>query len=161
MAESTVHSVTNQMLIRKPVAEVFKAISDPEITSKFWFSRGTASLQKGQEVTWYWDMYGVSANVKVKEIVPNEKILIEWGDPANSVEFTFIPISEDKTYVMVKNFDFQEDGDQLIEQLKDSMGGFTFLLASMKAWLEHGIQLNLVADKYPPEVAAYFEKKNT
>ena len=35
--------IETQMLIRKPVAEVFNAFIDPEITSKFWF---TSSLEK-------------------------------------------------------------------------------------------------------------------
>jgi len=30
-----------EMLIRKPVAEVFEAFINPEITSKFWFTRGS------------------------------------------------------------------------------------------------------------------------
>jgi hypothetical protein len=30
-----------------------------------------------------------------------------------------------------------------------STEGFSFLLAGAKAWLEHGVQLNLVPDKYP------------
>ncbi len=29
------------MLIRKPVAEVFEAFVNPDITSKFWFTKGS------------------------------------------------------------------------------------------------------------------------
>ena len=29
------------------------------------------------------------------------------------------------------------------------MGGYTIVLCGLKAWLEHGIALNLVADKAP------------
>lgn len=31
----------------------------------------------------------------------------------------------------------------------DLMGGFALVLAGLKAWLEHGIALNLVADGHP------------
>jgi hypothetical protein len=31
----------------------------------------------------------------------------------------------------------------------DSTGGFSFLLAGLKAFLEHGLELNLVADHNP------------
>lgn len=31
----------------------------------------------------------------------------------------------------------------------DSTQGFTLLLAGLKAWLEHGVQLNLTLDRYP------------
>jgi hypothetical protein len=31
----------------------------------------------------------------------------------------------------------------------DSAGGFSLVIAGLKAWLEHGIQLNLVTDRHP------------
>ena len=37
-----------EMLIRKPVTHVFEAFVDPMITSKFWFSRGSAKLEVGK-----------------------------------------------------------------------------------------------------------------
>lgn len=39
-----------QMMIRKPVAEVFRSLIDPRITSHFWFSKGAAPLQVGERV---------------------------------------------------------------------------------------------------------------
>ena len=50
-----------QMLIRRPVAEVFEAIVNPEVTSNFWFSRGSQRLEPGNEVEWIWESYGASA----------------------------------------------------------------------------------------------------
>ncbi|EHK53368.1 activator of Hsp90 ATPase 1 family protein [Mesorhizobium alhagi CCNWXJ12-2] len=35
------------MLIRKPVEEVFEAIVNPDITTKFWFSKGSGRLETG------------------------------------------------------------------------------------------------------------------
>lgn len=159
MASDNPYTVSNQMLIRKPASEVFRSLQDPGITTNFWFTKASGPLEQGATVTWHWEMYGVSAEVTVKELVPGEKIVFEWGDPKTTVEFQFIPIKQDTTYVIVKNYGFSQKGDALIEALKDNMGGFTFLLSSMKAYLEHGIQLNLVADKYPPEVAEYFNSK--
>ena len=52
-----------EMLIRKPVAEVFEAFVDPAITSRFWFTRGSGRLEPGKQVAWEWEMYGVSAQV--------------------------------------------------------------------------------------------------
>ncbi|SJN17484.1 hypothetical protein FM120_00535 [Sphingobacterium faecium PCAi_F2.5] len=34
----------------------------------------------------------------------------------------------------------------------DSTGGFTTVLDGCKAYLEHGIDLNLIADKFPKQV---------
>ena len=36
--------VRSELLIRAPVEKVFEAFIDPDITARFWFSRGTARL---------------------------------------------------------------------------------------------------------------------
>src|SRR5215203_3103148 len=56
-----------QMLIRKPVAEVFEALVDPAITSRFWFSKSSGRLEAGQRIRWDWEMYGHHTEVEVKE----------------------------------------------------------------------------------------------
>jgi hypothetical protein len=38
-----------------------------------------------------------------------------------------------------------------VKQAIDSTQGFTFVLSGLKALLEHGIELNLVADKRPDD----------
>ena len=73
-----------QMVIRRPVGEVFDAFVDPAITTRFWISRSTGKLAAGQTVRWDWDFYGVSTNVEVKEIERNRRILIEWNGPDNA-----------------------------------------------------------------------------
>ena len=82
-----------QMVIRRPIGEVFEAFVDPAITSRFWFSRSTGRMAVGQTVRWDWDMYGVSPNVDVKAVERNRRILIEWDGPDNPswVEWTFEP----------------------------------------------------------------------
>ena len=51
------------MLVRKPVEQVFEAIVNPEITSKFWFSKGSARLETGKRVQWEWESHDVSIAV--------------------------------------------------------------------------------------------------
>ena len=41
-----------EMLIRKPVAEVFEAFVNPATMSKFWFTKGSDRLEAGKQVTW-------------------------------------------------------------------------------------------------------------
>src|SRR3954465_8032657 len=98
-----------EMLIRKPVAEVFNAFIDPAVTSKFWFSRGSARLEAGKEVRWDWEMYNFSLNVSVKEIEPNRRILVEWSgaqQPPTKIEWTFRSRADGTTYVTVTNSGF-------------------------------------------------------
>jgi uncharacterized protein YndB with AHSA1/START domain len=139
------------MLIRKPVAEVFEAFVDPAITSRFWFSHGSARLQAGRQVRWDWQMYDVSVQVAVKAVEQDRRILIEWGSPdaATTVEWQFTARPDHTTFVDITNRGFQGNGDEMVKQALDSTGGFVLVLAGAKAFLEHGIALNLVADRFP------------
>ncbi|HEV8137847.1 MAG TPA: SRPBCC family protein [Pyrinomonadaceae bacterium] len=140
-----------QMLIRKPVAEVFEALVNPELTSRFWFSKSSGRMSPGKKLRWDWEMYGVFANVDVKEFEQNRLILIEWNGPDNPslVEWTFEPQAADRTLVVVKNWGFHGDADKIVAEAINSTSGFSFLLAALKAFLEHGLELNLVVDHDP------------
>lgn len=143
--------VKAEMNIRKPVDEVFAAFVDPEKTTKFWFTKSSGKLEFGKHIRWDWEMYGVSANVYVKQLEENKRILIEWEEPYgySTVEWTFTPRNAYETFVSIINSGFQGEGDEIVEQALDSMGGFTIVLCGLKAYLEHGISLNLIADKAP------------
>jgi len=147
--ENTQAYAEAQMLIRKPVNEVFNAFIDPQQTQHFWFTKSTGKLEQGATVTWYWEMYNVSTEAMVKNIVPNERIAIHWGNPATAVDFMFKAMPGNHTYVSIKNHGFREQGDDLIAAIRDATGGFTTVLDGLKAYLEHGIALNLIADKFP------------
>jgi len=140
-----------QMLIRKPIAEVFEALVDPAITSRFWFSKGSGRLEAGKQVRWDWEMYGASAEVDVKAIEKDKRILIEWGGlySRTSVEWTFEPRDGDRTFVTVKNWGFGGDLEKIVAQALDSTGGFNLLLAGLKTFLEHGIEPSFVVDHNP------------
>ena len=135
-----------EMLIRRPVAEVFEAFVNPAITSRFWFTRGNKRLEEGEIVIWYWDIYGVSAEVAVKSLEHNHRIHIEWPTP---VEWLFTARGDDTTFVSITASGFIGSGDEKVSQAIDSMGGFSFALAGCKAFLEHGVELNLVHDHNP------------
>jgi uncharacterized protein YndB with AHSA1/START domain len=80
-----------EMLIRKPVAEVFAAFVDPAITSKFWFTKGSGKLEPGKTVKWDWEMYNVSADVSVTTVEPNKRIVVDWSThgASTTIEWTF------------------------------------------------------------------------
>jgi uncharacterized protein YndB with AHSA1/START domain len=146
---TNIPTVETQMLVRRPAQQVFQAFIDPTITTNFWFTKSSGQLEAGKTVIWEWEMYGVSTKVFVKEIVPNKKILTEWGDPATTVEYEFTALTDDATYVVIKNYGYKETGDDLIQVIKDNTGGFTTVLDGLKAFLEHDLRLNLIADKFP------------
>ncbi|MCI0709925.1 MAG: SRPBCC family protein [Chloroflexi bacterium] len=138
-----------EMLIRKPVAEVFEAFTNPDITTKFWFTKSSGKLEPGKTVHWEWEMYGVSVPVDVKEVEENKRILIEWPGygGTTTVEWRFDGRADDTTFVSITESGFS--GDDVVSQVIASTEAFTMVLAGLKALLEHDILLNLVADRFP------------
>jgi len=146
-----------QMLIRKPVSEVFQAFINPEFTKHFWFTKGSGKLEIGKTVTWEWEMYNVSTKVVAKEILIEKRISIEWytAEIPTTVDFDFKTLSDGSTFVSIKHYGFDKTGDELLEVIKDSTGGFTIVLAGLKAFMEYNIDLNLIQDKFPKEITKH------
>jgi len=142
-----------EMLIRRPAAEVFEAFINPEITTKFWFTKSSGRLETGQQVRWDWEMYNSGTDVSVKAIEPNKRILVEWmafGTPT-TIEWVFTSRPDDTTFVRITNSGFQGTAEEIAEQAISSTEGFTFVLAGLKALLEHNLNLNLIADRFSSE----------
>jgi len=145
MALSSAPVARATMLIRRPTDVVFNAFVDPAVTTKFWFSRSTGALEAGETVTWYWDHAGVSGEVFVRAVEQNRCIKIDWPTP---VEWLFTPTGE-ATFVSITASGFTGSDDDKVAQALDSTEGFNLVISACKAWLEHGIELNLVDDKNP------------
>ena len=136
-------------LIRRSPAEVFAAFADPEITTRFWFTRSSGPLAPGATVRWEWEMYGVGDTVVVKEFEEPERIVLATGGgEGTTVEFRFTPRDEG-TVVAVTESGFAGTADEVLAHVADSTGGYTTALCSAKALLEHGIELGAVRDKFP------------
>src|SRR5215470_16370550 len=81
----------SEMLIRRPVADVFEAFIDPAITSRFWFTKGSGRLESGKQVQWDWEMYNFSVPVRVKVVEENRRIGLGWDayEDQRSIEGVF------------------------------------------------------------------------
>ena len=154
MTTETKYNAKAEMLIRKPIEHVFQAFINPEITTKFWFTKSSGKLEEGKETEWTWEMYNHSISIRTTIIEVNKKIVIEWGnfDEISTVEWTFKNLGKAGTFVSIVNHGFQGETEKLISQIRDSTEGFTLVLAGLKAYLEHNIQLNLVFDRFPKEL---------
>lgn len=139
----------NQMLIRKPAVEVYQAFTDPEIITEFWFDKTSGALEEGKTVNWYWQLFDMSIPVFVKDLQENKRIFIDFpAGQQTTVEWTFDARSEDTTFVTIISKGFDGNGDEIVAKAIDSMGGFSLVIAAAKAYLEHGIHLNIVADHF-------------
>lgn len=89
--QKTALAARTEMLIRRPVAEVFDAFIDLRKTSKFWFTSGSGPLEAGKRVRWFWDMYDLNVDVEVKVLKLNRRIVVDWssGEAPTTVEWRF------------------------------------------------------------------------
>ena len=153
---TTAPAVDVGMLVRRPPDEVFEALADPSVTTRFWYTRSTGRMTEGAELTWTWEMYGVSSKVWVEEVRPGRLIRFRWDsyDPAHptTVRFEFTPYQGDTTYLRITETGFTGDDSTQVSQALDSTAGFTFLLSSLKAALEHDITLRVTMDAHPPDL---------
>ena len=144
--------------IAKPVHEVFEAVADPQKLSQYFTTGGAQGrIEEGATVTWDFHDYPGAFPVYVTEVVPDERIVLEWraneGEPHN-VEGAETTEADYNTTVTMR-FKALEDGRTLVEiaeegwretpgALQASYGncqGWSQMLCAMKAWLEHGINL--------------------
>ena len=156
MQLETVPIAKAEMQIRKPVAEVFEAFIDPVITSRFWFTKGSARLDAQKEVTWEWEMYNFSVQIRVKELVRNKHLAVEWTgyESPTTIVWKFTELPDNTTFVSVTNSGFKGEGDHVVKQALDATEGFAFVLAGAKAFLEHNVELSLVRDRFPEGLSA-------
>ena len=66
--------------IARPVHEVFEAVADPAQLSHYFTTGGAKGrLETGATVTWDFHDFPGAFPVKVVEVVPDERIVLEWG----------------------------------------------------------------------------------
>ena len=154
MTDAAANATTSRtgMLIRRPVGEVFAAFVDPQVTTRFWFTHASGPLREDAEVEWRWEMYDVRTTAKVLAFEQDRRLGVEWrGDEGPTrVEWRFDPKGDRSTFVEITHDGFAGDLAARAAQARESTEGFALVLAGLKALLEHGIELNLVADRFPP-----------
>jgi uncharacterized protein YndB with AHSA1/START domain len=133
------------MLIRRPAREVWEAFADPDRIRRFWLARSSGRLEPGAAVRWEFKVAGAATDVRVVEAVPGELLDLRWDDD-QPLRITFADRGDD-TVVRVLLTDF--GGDAPAADAVNAMSGFTLVLASLKLWLEHGIEGELMYDKFP------------
>jgi len=133
--------------ISKPVHEVFEAVADPEQLSHYFTTGGAQGrLETGVTVTWDFHDFPGAFPVHVIEVVPDQRIVLEWKanepdtDYRVTVTMVFTPTDDSRTKVEIA----EEGWHETEAALKASYGncmGWAQMLAALKMWLEHGINM--------------------
>jgi uncharacterized protein YndB with AHSA1/START domain len=134
-----------KLLIRKPSAEVYAAFVEPDRIRRFWLASSSGQLVPDATVHWQFKIAGAETDVVVIDAIPGKSLDLRW-DEDQPLRITF----EDRdgaTLVGVQVTDFT--GENPAAQAIGSTSGFTLVLASLKMWLEQGIEGDLLYDKFP------------
>ena len=129
--------------VNKPVEEVFDAVVNPKKIVGYFCNEADGPMVEGKSVHWTWTSKPVTHEVKVKQIVPNSKIVIEWPSSSGGTsiaEMSFTALDDGRTMISVS-----ESGWPSTEAgLKASYGncqGWQHMTSCLKAYLQHGIDL--------------------
>ncbi|WP_454295217.1 SRPBCC domain-containing protein [Salana multivorans] len=141
-------SFTVSGYIARPIAQVYEAVADPEQLSRYFTTGGAKGrLETGAEVTWDFADFPGAFPVEVLEATPPHRIVIRWGGEATIADGT-----------TTTTFEFEEvdDGARTLVTITErawqvtpggarsafgNCHGWTAMLAALKVWIEHGINL--------------------
>ena len=145
--------------IAKPLHVVFEAVADPAQLSEYFTTGGAKGrLEAGATVTWDFHDFSGAFPVYVIEVVPDERIVLEWqanegeapnveggamtdSDYRTRVTMTFKPLDDGRrTLVEIAEEGWRENQGALGASYGNCQG-WSQMLCALKVWLEHGIHL--------------------
>lgn len=135
-----------EMLVHKPVTEVFRAFVDPVWLTQFWLARSSGPLELGQSVEWEFMVPGAKVTTYVKAIEKDTRIAVDWSD-GTSVEWRFEPRDDGATRVSIDHGGFQGTSEKIAATAIEATQGFSIVLCDLKVLLETGSSPHLVRDK--------------
>jgi len=143
MREERIKTIV-QMGILKPAHEVFEAIVDPSKMNNYFISTSTGRMESAKTITWSWEDYDASHEIKVKDVEKDKLISFTWEGSGGEclVVIAIEPKGENQTLIKITESDWPAD----FEGAKKCMGqveGWTHFLCCLKAYLEYGVNLRV------------------
>jgi uncharacterized protein YndB with AHSA1/START domain len=131
--------------ISKPVHEVFEAVADPARLSGYFTTGGAKGrIETSSVVTWDFADFPGAFPVTVVEVVADAKIVLRWGSAEgqgdNTVTMTFEGLEDGRTLVTIIETGWSET-QKGVDGAVGNTEGWAGMLAAMKVYLEHGINL--------------------
>jgi len=133
-----------QMGILKPAHEVFDAIVDPSKMNKYFISKSTGRIESGKKLTWTWEDFDGSHEVKVRNVEKDKLVSFTWEGSGVEclVVITLEPKGDNHTLVKITESDWPADlkgATQCMGQVE----GWTHFLCCLKAYLEYDVNLRV------------------
>ena len=132
-------------------SDVYNAFVDGSAMSRFWFTRRDNGLQEGKTFRWFLGggADAVSFDVYVKELLFPNRLVIDWpGENGRLRQVTWLieELEAGGTSLAIEETGFVGSFDQIIEEVLNSTRGFNQVVVAAKAFVEHGVRVNVVAD---------------
>ncbi len=142
---------TVQTKINRPVAEVFAAIVDSQLLSKYFIDRADGPLVEGRRVIWHWKQYGdfpvVVTKLTANQLIELELDTLEWEKTGPEEEVCKIVVSMEmealddaSTMLSISERGWKTDASGL-KASHENCSGWTHMAMCLKAYLEHGLDL--------------------
>lgn len=130
-----------KMNIKTSAHEAFEAFVDPVKIGNFWFSSSSERWEEGKTIRWRYEEYNAEDDLRVIELIPDQKIVFEWGAKGkeHTVTITFSEVEPQLTQVQIVEEGFKESDEDVLSQLIDNKEGWVFMLTCLKGYLEFGI----------------------
>ena len=135
--------------IARPCAEVYEAVADPEQLSRYFTTGGARGrLESGAVAMWDFHDFPGEFPVTVVDAEPPRRLVIRWASEAVSGDtgqttttFDFTPIDDGvRTLVAITEAAWRPT-EAGAKRAFGNCEGWTGMLAALKVWLEHGINL--------------------
>lgn len=128
-----------------PVQQAYEAVADPaQLSQHFTLGGAKGRADRGATLTWEFADFPGPFDVQVVEAIPHERLVFDWPHPGdtgiNRVTFRFEDIEGARCKVSITESGWTADAEGLRFAFGNCMG-WSHMLAAMKAWLDHHVQL--------------------
>ena len=134
------------IIVNRPRHEVFEAVADPKELSAYFTTGGaSARLEEGQTVTWDFADFPGAFPVHVTDVVKDEKIVFNWkagpdSDHEVEVAIRFTDVENSRTKVEISEAGWHNT-EAAVKASYGNCMGWSQMLAALKMWVEHRINL--------------------
>ena len=144
MPSARTRTLLAPIFIHSTRSEVFRAITDPKILSKWFVDHATLEARKGGSYAFGWDG-GPTHTGKVLDLVPNTRITLSWKWPGHEkLPATRLKMSVERkdggTVLLFTHSGFG-NGREWTALHEGAIRGWTYFMMNLKAFMETGKDL--------------------
>ena len=132
-----------QLKVRRPAAEVFDAVVNPDKLSRYFVQSASGALVEGTTVQWRFAEIPGEHPVRVSRVVKDQAVTLEYDRPDGGkivVEMVFLPLDASATTVQVNETGWRATPEDISESYGNA-GGWMHMMCCLKAFLEYGTNL--------------------